>query len=240
LLSREDAGIAGSSWSALGFVLSETQWNGESIVVVDGANSDAHDPGRYYVRRTPAMPVLLQAPHVLNDRLTGDLVLALMREAPFAAAALSTRSRHVADGDGAEFDLAHRADSYFFAMARAFLDTHGNGIIAQFHGFQPESQRSDRAAMASLILSNGTRQPGETVVVLHVCLASAIDGSVLLFPDDVEELGGTRNAVARLIDQSERDEFLHLEMSLELRERLVDDAALRRRIADCLMGTLSG
>jgi hypothetical protein len=196
------------------------------------------DEGIYYVRQDMTVPVLLQAPHAKNDRLTGDIVLEMMRESEFAAAALSGQSRFLRDEEGEQTDLAHRSDGYFAAFSRAFIDTYADGVIAQLHGFEPGKQESTAAATADLIVSNGTRIPVREVLQLRDCLAGQIAGAVLVFPDDVGELGGTTNAIAAIVHDAGRGRFIHLEMSPGLRERIVGDGDLRRRFAGCLLNAV--
>jgi hypothetical protein len=60
---------------------------------------------------------------------------------------------------------------------------------------------------------------------------------VLLFPEEVRELGGTTNTnAAALRALGGAAEFLHLEMARDVRRDLVRQPALRARMGECLIG----
>jgi hypothetical protein len=235
LLATRTLVKSGSSWAGLGFHAQEIDWaNGKAVSLTPNGSQDM-DEGIYYVRQGMTAPILLQAPHAKNDRLTGEIALELMRESEFAAAALSSQSRFLRDDEGEQADLAHRSDGYFAAFSRAFINTYADGVIAQLHGFEPGNQESMAAATANLIVSNGTHVPSPDVLQLRDCLAGQIDGAVLVFPDEVGELGGTTNAIAAIVHDAGRGRFIHLEMSPGLREKMVGAGDLRRRFAGCLL-----
>lgn len=228
---------------ALGFALEVLRLGDEALAVVREAPGAATGKGLYVVRR-PAngiAPVALQAPHRFFDEDTGTIAARLLaEELRFAAAAWNTVPRHYDDaatGRRVDSDLAHAPVSHLNAFTRAFARAHPGGLVAQLHGFDQGRRRSASGAEADMIASGGTDTPGRQVRARVACLRMATPWKVLLFPEDVRELGGTTNTnAAALRTLGGQAEFLHLEMARDLRRDLVRQPALRARLAECLAG----
>jgi hypothetical protein len=167
------------------------------------------------------------------------------------AAAWSTASRRArvapsrGEADGAErgapepeapADLAHAERSLFQALTRAFASVHPRGLVIQLHGFDRSARASAAAAAADAIVSAGALPPPAWLVRLDRALDEALgpEFTVLEFPDEVSELGATRNAQGRLLSELSRAGFLHVELSLSFRRELAADTALRRRFWACV------
>ncbi len=57
---------------------------------------------------------------------------------------------------------------------------------------------------------------------------------VLSYPESVDVLGGTKNINAKKFREvAKKGLFLHIEMGLPFRERLLNDQVLRRNFMDC-------
>lgn len=65
------------------------------------------------------------------------------------------------------------------------------------------------------------------------CLGS-IFPKVLVYPDDTRELGGTTNTVGKHLRTLGRDNFVHIELSYETRQRLAGDESRISELARCL------
>ena len=110
--------------------------------------------------------------------------------------------------------------------------------MIQVHGFSPNKRETVAGSVADLIVSNGTRAPAPSVRRLVVMLQSDFPyGHVQLFPTEVQELGATSNVQGEILRQAGSSRFVHLEMSQDLRLRLVNDPQARRlllkSLADC-------
>ena len=64
----------------------------------------------------------------------------------------------------------------------------------------------------------------------------ALGDGWLAYPRDVRELGGTTNRIGQLWRELGREDFLHIELSHALRQRLVGDRGARGEMLACLGG----
>lgn len=205
--------------------------------------------GAYLVRVGPpvAREVLLEAPHVYHDARTDTLAAALMfgeagRSRPRA---LFTNTLHrYADEAGVRAkrdvnpaDVCHNP-THLFSVATVAAAAALPGLeVVQLHGFGDGAEDlTETRAEVSLIVSAG-RKEGATPrsLALAQTLRGAFGDGVRLFPDETQVLGATTNAQGRLL-RNTKAQFLHLEMSRQLRRALEVDAAARRTLAEALFG----
>lgn len=193
--------------------------------------------GAYLLRTTIApRPLLISAPHRGSDRLTGPLALRLFLEGDAAAAAWNTVPRR-ATGEcrPGRSDLARLKSHPFTAFSAAFAKAHPNGRVIQLHGFDPERRSSLEGRAAAIILSSGASAPTVSVRDLAACLRQLMpEEQVAVYPTDVRELGALRNAQGDRLRAIGFSGFIHIELSLAMRERLLDDAALFTGFRICL------
>lgn len=191
--------------------------------------------GTYLLRsQGETLPLLISAPHRGADRLTGPLALRLFVEGRAAVAAWNSVPRHSRCGDGTS-DLARLQRHPFTAFTAGFARTTPAGRIVQVHGFDPARRTTPEGQAASIILSSGSRARSAAVDTVASCLRSSFpDERVAVFPADVRELGALRNVQGRRLREIGFDGFVHAELSLDLRERLMGDSALGRRFGACL------
>jgi hypothetical protein len=227
LSRREDRAALAAEWAGLGFVLRRLG-EGSSICLVL-----MEDPGRktgrgfYVFRDAPGPELAVQAPHSPSDLETGEIALRLYREARAAAAAWSTVHRR-------EADLAHLTGSYFHSFSLAFARAFPAGRLVQIHGFDAEKPASRRDPEAGVIVSDGTKQPGPSLRSSRQCLERGFPSLVRLFPEEIDELGGTTNSQAEALRRLGYQGFVHLEMSRPFRGRLREDAKALPILAGCL------
>lgn len=176
----------------------------------------------FYALRAKGLPVCIQAPHTFFDQGTGELALATF--AKLRASCLCTNTVH-----RREVDVAHAEQSIFLAATQGLLDARKWPVV-QLHGFARDSLPQDVAA----VVSEGaprTTASARLQKALHL-----EPGRVLLYPRDTRELGGTKNVVGARA-RAAGALFLHVELSPEVRRRLLDDplplvAALREALTD--------
>ncbi|WP_157033693.1 hypothetical protein [Belnapia moabensis] len=241
LLRGEYGTALAEAFRPLGFVLETLSLGPETLAVLREAPGAATGKGLYVVRSPGTAPVALQAPHRFHDLDTGTIVARLMaEEVRFAAASWNTTPRRHDDAAGrrVDADLAHAPISHFNAFTRAFGRSRPGGLVAQLHGFEQGRRSSSAGGTAAMIVSAGTASPGPQVRASAACLRAGPEAwQVLLYPEDVRELGGTTNTnAAALRALGGTTEFLHLEMAREPRRRLAREVAPRRHFAACLIG----
>lgn len=173
---------------------------------------------------------VLQVPHPYFDRHTGEIGLALLREGHYRAGAWSNVQRHTQDGEESA-DPAHRESSFFQAFQQAWSDQGGQTL--QLHGFAAEARNTAAAQQADMILSSGYRPPPWHLYDLRDHLATALAVSVLLYGVDTFELGATTNVQAQHA-RGLGTGFLHLECSLPMRKRLLNDPQARQTLIQAL------
>lgn len=178
----------------------------------------------------------LQLPHAFRDLDTGRVGLALVREHPFVAAAWNSvpRDTPLAEAAGTA-DLAHLEQTLFTSFTEALALSGRVTRLIQLHGFARGKRRTPQGHSSHLILSDGTRVPGATVREAAACLRETVEPATRLYPVEVRELGGRTNVQGRIV-RALGLPFLHVELSRELRRRLLEDAELRSRLYRCLGG----
>lgn len=219
----------------LGFELGGARARAETLTIVRETTDRKEGKGVYAIR-THGRLTLLQAPHRYKDLRTGTIVAHLMEDHGFRAAEWNTVPRwYEEEGIQIDADLAHIATSHFNAFALAFADAHPEGRVVQIHGFERTKRTTEAGRSASAIVSAGVETASDTARAVAACLAARLPSeTVLLYPDEVRELGGTTNENGKALRAVGFDRFVHMELSRELRQRLVDEPETRARLAACL------
>lgn len=193
--------------------------------------------GVYLVRSGQVQPLAITAPHRGADRHTGSLAAQLFLESNAAAAAWNSAPRRPTPACPHALDLAKAPDHPFTAFALSFARRYPEGRMVQLHGFDRRKRAAAATGEAAMIVSNATMTPDPGLLDLADCLSVALDPApVLVFPFEAKELGALTNAQGQALRQAGFGGFVHLEMSAELRQRLVADKGLRGRFIRCLSG----
>ncbi len=215
-----------TAWNGLGFRLTAEIITGERVLKLEEIDSAAGG-GLYRFRSDAAQRIALQAPHRYDDLLTEPIARELFINNSIAALAISTVRR-------GQVDLCKETKSYFHAFTLAFVTVYPTGRILQIHGFEKETRRTDANQKTDAIISSGSKKPAQWVREYARGLSNLSDAAIKLYPDDVDELGGTQNTQGRLLRSLGNDGFAHIELSYELRRKMKADANLRQRLLDCL------
>ena len=223
-------------WSALGFMLEKRRRADDTWLLITEREHRREGRGLYAVRAGNSVPVMIQAPHGFHDLHTGELGARLFEESSFVAGAWNTVPRGTGAGREAA-DVAHLENSYFMEFVKAFASRYREGTVLQLHGFSRSRRKTREGREARIILSEGTRSPGERFFSYRACLESVFGQGVKGFPGQVVELGGTRNRMARWFRTRGRGVFVHLEMSLRVRKVLRKEEGKRRDLAACFGGS---
>lgn len=222
------------AWQQLGFGITQLAAGDTSWLVLRESPGHCRGQGLYLLRQGVAAGLLLQVPHGYFDRHTDDIAAGLL-QAPVRAIALNTvPRRYTQQGMKVDADLAHRTDSLFTALTRAFAQVYPAGRLLQLHGFSPAKRKTAAGHSAAVIVSAGTAWPTPASTAVAACLQSLLDNPVRLYPRDVRELGATTNVQGQLLRGLAHNGFVHVEMSSRLRQRLRSDGQLRDGFASCL------
>ena len=226
----EDWASLRNEWKRLRFEL--LSWNEDGIEAHIVQEQTDHREGRgfYVIRRGAAPALTLQAPHGTDDLHTGKIALLLFREGKVRACACNTLGRKSGD-------LAHVQASFLQAFTEAAAVSQPRGLIVQIHGFEASRRKAPAAEDMEVVISNGTARPSRDVLEVARSWAKDVTPKVKVYPQETSELGGTTNAQGLLLRDLGQEGFLHVEFSLELRQRLRDDAELRQRLLQGLLKT---
>ncbi len=228
-----------SRWRELGFDVEVLGQGCDDVVwVVSEQKDKRRGRGFYAIRKASSVSARgLQSPHSVDDLHTGRIATHLFHEHPFAVAAWNTVPR-------AQVDLSHTAVSVFQSFMRAASGNAARKGFVQLHGFDAKRRQSAEAELADVILGDGGKQPSPRVAAAADALqklpARFAASRARVYARDVHELGGTTNVQARLLRSLSAGQFLHVEMSLPTRLRLVDDALARKAFLSALVAGLDG
>lgn len=243
------------AWRARGFTTRAISLGGDPCHAVGESAEARRGRGYFIFCPTRSDAGLLLAPHAFADRLTGEIAAWLAVEGHFRGVAWNTAHRaawalddhegtpagvgHAAEASNGHADLAHVEESYFTALTRAAVVVGVSGPTVQIHGFAVHRRKSEAGRRARAILSAGSRLPQDHVRATTSCLVEELGEGFMAYPEDVDELGGTRNRVGALLRSWGRQDFLHVELSHALRLRLVAQPEVRSTLLDCLGGQAS-
>jgi len=228
--------VRASAWDALGMQVEHLRYKGEVVLVVHEQTQHQYGRGFFVIRQKETdSPLLLQAPHSFKDLYTGRIALKLWMAGNAKAAAWNTVPRwYDAQGQKVDADMAHRGETFFLAFSKAFAKRYPEGRTLQLHGFSQQKRETSQARSADIILSSGSKHLNSSVQHFGRCLKQQLTDQVLLYPTEVSELGGTRNVISRELRYHAAHDFIHMEMSFELRSGLRKDKDLRHRLLACL------
>ena len=210
------------AWASLGF---EARRFGQ-IVAFREHSDQRRGWGAFAIRLDSARPLLIQAPHRYYDRGTGKIAWVGWQQTRALGLALNSAPR-------AQVDLAHEKRSMLLAFTRAMWAERPALTVVQVHGFAASKRRTSSAKKSELVLSAGHVNPRALHRDRTACLREK-RFKAALFPRDVRELGGTRNAIARSLRLDGFDRFFHLELSAELRSQLFADDDRMKELWRCL------
>ena len=197
---------------------------------------DCAGRGAYMVSRlASSKPLLISAPHRAADRHTGTLTMQLFVEGGLAAAGWNSAPRRSSETCSHASDLARSDKNHFTAFSLAFADRFPGGRVVQLHGFDRELRNSRAGSDADVILSNGTQEAGEVLLDIADCMSQRLaPRKILVYPNDVDELGALSNAQGQALRDNGFGGFVHVEMSLDLRRHLTADENERIHFLSCL------
>jgi hypothetical protein len=230
-ISGERSESLKQSWRSLGFVFESL---GEVWQLREVRNTGK---GWYLFREGPTtVDHAIQIPHGQFDLHTDEIGLKLFFEGRFRAGTWNSLHRYIhVENTDVHGDLAHLESSYLQAFTAAWARAQPLGNVFQFHGFSRKKRKEPNAARAGIILSDGSNQPKQKVKTMVQALRRARLGNVALFGRDTSELGGTINRQRHLLALRQHQGFIHVELSLTCREKMLRTKSFRKRFIDAIL-----
>ncbi len=225
------------AWQTLGWQRTSIQLADHSCQVLYESAARREGRGFYLFCPQANSRTALQAPHAFKDLHTGYIALAMANTARFRVVAWNTVPRYSEDKKGRhDADMAHLTESYFTALTRALATDNSIEHVIQIHGFSRQKRDGD-GRNATIILSNGTRQPDPSLLDLAARLHKTLNVDTRVFPYDIRELGALTNRQGKLLRETGHTGFIHIELSSEIRKQLRNDKQTCRIFLDDLPGT---
>jgi hypothetical protein len=238
--------------SAIELRLERWRVDGERFVALLEAPERRRGFGAYLFHVAPPRggrpELLLQAPHVYHDLATEVIAATLFfrrHPGPWPRALFTNTIHRYASDSGqrikrkdAPADVCHNPQHAFQAATAAVATTLRPLVVLQLHGFanvtvDDESGGSIPSGTAAVVSSGDRKGSSPRVAALARALSVQLKG-VVRFPEQVGALGATTNVQGAMLTEHRGAEFIHIELSAELRQRL----RLERELGDWFDRTL--
>jgi len=198
----------------------------------------------YYLFRTGPLEkeIVLQAPHAVFDKHTDVITKDIFAHYSYRAAFFGDWLRYGDLGtqpyEDSPYDLAHNPDTLYQDISTLWLKRKPTSVFVQLHGFDEQKIPESKA---DFIVSSGSRRelPVWFENFVPAFSASLPEFPVRDFPAKIKVLGGTTNVQGKLIRKS-GGRFLHIEISLRLRERMKREETTCRIFGKTLFENLPG
>ena len=238
MLAGDRSGDLADRWAQLGMRMVRAVEHERHFTVVMEDESRKYGRGFFLFADKPDNSIGLFAPHRFTDELTGKIGLELALENAFPCVAWNTVKRRGGGKPPDYWDFGKLRNTYLVALTKAFARAFPNGYHVQLHGYETRKRRTAAGDNSDVILSTGSDHPRTEIFRLRDCLRQNGFGRVLAYPVDVHELGATKNVSGIILREMRNRGFVHIEMNVELRERLKDQSDLRRAFTGCLVREL--
>jgi hypothetical protein len=198
--------------------------------------------GQVTINHTDENPVFLQVPHRYHDKWTVDIAEHWLKTGRFKAAMVNSVHRYAGKNAKPKVnsDFTTAANSPFLAATRAFISSFTDPLIIQLHGFDKSKRRSEQVQSADVILSHGAKLPDVYLNRLEAataCIQTQMSVNALVYPKTVNELGATKNLMGKALRKmGYYQQFIHVELSGEIRNKLRQSPKLSVQLLDCITG----
>lgn len=225
MFRQDESNALKKKWSEIGFEWLTLDENGKEITVLREKEDMKLGRG-FYAFQKSGKGNILEAPHTFSDVNTGEIAAKLFLGYNFPAAAWSTVPRKQAD-------MAHLSSSYFMSFSRAFALEMPNHYLIQLHGFAQAKRKSVEAINASMVLSSGSKNQFPELLKMAACLKKNVSQEVRIYPTDSSELGATTNSIGKMFRNMNHENFIHIEMSEQMRSTLLESPGLLEKLKVC-------
>ncbi|RUO63653.1 hypothetical protein [Pseudidiomarina insulisalsae] len=222
------------------YTIERLPWQEHEVVVA--ASHPELGWGAFGYRPTHPVSVFLQTPHryfdlhtavIAETGWTNDLVQLYMSNSIHRYAGQNQKPK-------VNSDISNARRSPLLAASEAWIAENPEGVIVQLHGYSKSKRSTVEGRNSDIILSHGTTEQFMHETRLHeiqTCLTALLNVTVLRYPAEVGELGGTQNNVAQaLASWGKSEQFVHVEMSRGVRDALAGDQQTTLNALQCMVG----
>ena len=168
----------------------------------------------------------LQIPHSFHDLHTADIGKLLCSGNFFESCMFNLyhRSHH---------DFTHTTNNIFNKFVKNLSATKSKFTIVQLHGFNAKTRKSEHISDTNLIISVNGRRPSNRIVriINHSAMKS---WKTTIYGHNINILGGTKNKQLELLRDKDKATFIHMELSLKLRRKLLTSSGERKKFLEFL------
>lgn len=225
-------------WAKIGMRVIVADHDGRDYTVLMEDENHKYGRGFFVFPEASKQPIGLFVPHRFTDELTGVIGLSMAFEGSFSVIAWNTVKRRGGGRPAMYWDMGKLRHTYFVALTKAFAQVFPDGYHVQIHGYVTGKRRTAAGNESDAIVSGGVVHPRPAIYRLRDCLQEKGFGKVSVYPTDVRELGATKNVSGIVLREMGNRGFVHIEMNVELRERLKDRPEARRGFTECLLREL--
>lgn len=198
--------------------------------------------GIYLINRSPELKPLIMAPHRFFDLYTDDIAIFLFFQGGFKALAMNDVHRYPLiqgnkrNKDSSNQDLARLIHSGLNAFVLAFNEQDSLSPIFQLHGYSRKGRITKIGKKSRIILSSGSHnQISSRIIQLQNRLdMNQFFYSAFVYGRGLYELGGTQNPAGILLRNKGSRQFIHVELSHEVRKAIIESETVANDFAKIL------
>ena len=172
---------------------------------------------------------IISVPHRFYDKHTLTIGTALFQQV-CQLLVTNTQHRHSAEPGAASMDYSKQLVNIHNAAIQGYTSLYPNTKVFQIHGFSRNKRSTTAGKNSDIILSQGHSNDVK-LWQMQACFA-AIGYRTKVYPQQVTELGGTRNVLHGLGIRPHH--FIHIELSYQVRKQLVSNQQQLQQFSECV------
>ncbi|WP_339142021.1 hypothetical protein [Pseudoalteromonas galatheae] len=202
----------------------------EQFTLTPKPQSDAHGEVIYAPKHRPCV---VSVPHRFHDKHTLTIGEHIFQHSCQVLVS-NTKHRYKSNDTAKTYDYAKQAHNIHASAVVGFTSLHPKAKVFQIHGFSQKKRKSDAGKLSEIILSQG-KSNNDTLWKLKSCLVKQ-GYRTLIYPQEVRELGGTKNVLHQLT--LPEYSFIHIELSYQIRKQLINNNQQLEQFTQCVQSLL--
>ncbi|WP_462155123.1 hypothetical protein [Pseudoalteromonas piscicida] len=202
----------------------------EQFTLTPKSQSDSHGEVTYAPKHQPCV---VSVPHRFHDKHTLTIGEHIFQH---SCQVLLNNTKHRYDNNetGKTYDYAKQPHNIHTSAIVSFTSLHPTAKVFQIHGFSQKKRKTDAGKLSEIILSQG-KTNDDSLWKLKSCLVEQ-GYRALIYPQEVQELGGTQNIMHQLA--LPEYSFIHIELSYQTRKQLINNNQQLEQFTKCVQSLL--